>query len=66
MGEKYANIAEDVPAFAKFVGTVKPMMKISGIAGVILGIIDILFTVGYSIASSIIASDVNDMLGVLA
>jgi hypothetical protein len=41
---------------------VKDMMKISGIAGIILGVMDILFTVGYSVLTSRIAADVNDML----
>jgi hypothetical protein len=37
-------------------------MKLSGIAAVILGVMDILFTVGYSIAISVISADVNDVV----
>jgi hypothetical protein len=44
------------------IAAVKDMMKISGIAGIILGVLDILFTVGYSILTSQISSDVNDLL----
>jgi hypothetical protein len=46
----------------KQIATAKDMMKISGIAGIILGVLDILFTVGYSILTSSIAADVNDLL----
>jgi hypothetical protein len=44
------------------VAAVKDMMKISGIAGIILGVLNALFTVGYSILTSQITSDVEDLL----
>jgi hypothetical protein len=44
------------------IGTAQSMMKISGIAGIILGVMDILFTVGYSLLISSTAADVNALL----
>jgi hypothetical protein len=57
---------EDLQKFNNAMTLVKPMMKISGIAGVILGVMDVLFTVGYSIALSYISDDINDMIAGLA
>jgi hypothetical protein len=65
LAESYDNAVKgvkDMQAYFKQLSEVKSMMKISGIAGIILGVMDILFTVGYSIATSIIASDINELL----
>jgi hypothetical protein len=65
LGSRYAQTLDATKNFTNFVNAVKPMMKISGIAGVILGVMDMLFVVGYSIASSVLAADVNDLISAL-
>jgi hypothetical protein len=63
---KYLSSSDKIAEFTARMAIVKPMMKISGIAGVILSVMDMLFSVGYAIAVSVIAGDVNDLLKGLA
>jgi hypothetical protein len=64
-GNIFFKTADDLRKFNSAMVLVKPMMQISGIAGIILGVMDVLFTVGYSIAITVISDDVNDMLAEL-
>jgi hypothetical protein len=60
IGDVFFKTTDDLAKFNKALTITKPFMKLSGIAAVILGVMDILFTVGYSIAVSVISADVND------
>ncbi|MDR2847287.1 MAG: hypothetical protein LBV22_03035, partial [Mycoplasmataceae bacterium] len=62
IGDVFFKTADDLVKFNKALAITKPFMKLSGIAAVILGVMDILFTVGYSIAISVISADVNDVV----
>jgi hypothetical protein len=66
MSSKFLQGMDVSGGFARLVAIAKPIMKISGIAGVILGIMDALFSIGYSVATSVIASEINDLIETLA
>jgi hypothetical protein len=62
VGEIFFKTADDLTKFTKALPVVETAMKLSGVAGAVLAVMDILFTVGYSIAISVISDDVNDMI----
>ncbi|MDR2846729.1 MAG: hypothetical protein LBV22_00085 [Mycoplasmataceae bacterium] len=62
IGNKVINETANLAEVTEVLINVRPLMKISGIAGAILAVMDILFTVGYSIMVSAIANSVNDMV----